>query len=351
MSPSRVLRSLPAVFALSLLGRAAEAQVAPYPYQPGYGQPTYGQPTYGQPAYGQPAYGQPTYGQPAYGQPTYGQPAYGQPGYGQPAYGQPAYGQPMYGQPGYGQYGYPQPEPVRQKLSGETRNDVHLLDWMTFSIGFSGGAGASILDKPDDQTVRGTEPSPRYPGFSGLATALGPTMELRFLGYVGVEVDILFASESGVAEMRSLDPVTAEESTFDIVIGHSAVHVPLLFKAVAPGKIASPMIFLGPVFVLPGDNADFAVENGENVGQLDYSAYTESYTMFMFGLGVEVNLPIKEVDMRIPFTIRGGYNPGVSDERSERATHGPAEGTITEESFSTAWKYAVGAQLGLSVHF
>ena len=106
-----------------------------------------------------------------------------------------------------------------------------------------------------------------------------------------------------------------------------------------------------PQFVFPSDKADFAIENGENIGQLAYSAYTESYTLFTFGLGVEINLPIKEVDLRIPFTVRGAYNPGVSDQRSERATHGPADQVIAEESFSTAFKYMVGGQLGLAVHF
>jgi hypothetical protein len=197
--------------------------------------------------------------------------------------------------------------------------------------------------------VRGGPLKPLYPGFSGLATAFGPTFELRFLGYFGVELDVLFANESSSAEMTVNDPSGNSVPSFDIDLGHGAVELPLLFKAVAPGKIASPMLFLGPLFVMPSDEADF--DDAANPGLLEYSAYTESYTMFTFGLGVEVNVPIAEADLRVPFQVRGAYNPGVADDREGRTTHQPATGAVTEEAFSTQFKYSVQGQLGLALHF
>ena len=247
--------------------------------------------------------------------------------------------------------GGPPPPASTPSDSGETRNDVHLLDWMTISLGFVGGAGASFLDKPTKQSVRGLKVKPEYPGFSGLATVVGPTLELRFMGYFGVELGVLSASESGSAAMTVDDPNTGKQSSFDIVIGHSAVHVPLLFKAVAPGKLASPMLFLGPMFVMPGSAADFGIENGENLSELTYSAYTESYAMFTFGIGMEVNLPVDGADLRIPLLARGAFNPGVSDSREERARQSPETGTVTEESLSTQFKYHAVGEIGLALHF
>ena len=343
------------------------AQPAPQPQYP-QPQPQYPQPGYPQPQSPQPGYPQPQYPQPGYPQPqACTQPGYPPgcaqyppqypPHYPQPQYPQPQYPQPQYPQPGYPQPGYPQPEypgtppPADDSPSGESRNDVHLLDFMTFSVGFTGGVGASFIGQPDMQTVRGQELRPEYPGFAGIATAVGPTLELRFFGYVGIELDILFASDSGSATMTVINLATNDQAPFDIEIGHSAVSVPLLLKLAIPGEVITPFGFLGPMFVDPGDEADFAVTSGTMTGPVEYAAYTESYTMFAFGFGLEFNLPIRAVDLRIPLALRGAVNPGIAQEREARTRHEPADGVPTKESFATVFQYNVGGQLGLAVHF
>ncbi len=222
---------------------------------------------------------------------------------------------------------------------------------MTFTIGFTGGAGIAILDKPDDQTIQTKSFQPDYPGFVGLATGVGLALELRFLGYFGVEMNVLYASESGSADLTVTDLGTNTSTQFEVDIGHGAVHVPLLLKGAVPGKVATPFFMLGPEFVIPNDDADVEL-TGINTTATTYSAYTKNYTMFAFGFGLEFNLPTPKVDMRIPLSIRGAYNPGVKNRREDRTRWKPDAGPpLTEESFATVWQYTVRAQLGLSVNF
>ncbi|MEZ4445321.1 MAG: hypothetical protein R3B72_39980 [Polyangiaceae bacterium] len=339
------------------------AQPQPYP-QP-YGQQPYPQP-YGQQPYPQP-YGQQPYPQPygqqpypypqPYGQQPYGQQPYGQQPYGQQPYGQQPYGQQPYGQQPYGTYTPPADE---GGLSGETRNDVHVLDWMTFTAGFTFGLGAAIIDKPSTQTVKGVRTTPDYPGFVGLQAVVGAQLELRFLGYFGVEVDFLYASEAGKTEITVTDGVTNQVNQFTMSIGHGSLHVPLLLKGAIPGERVTPIFLLGPEFVVPNEEPRFDIEGSNNTGTL-YGAYTNPYTMVAFGLGLEVNLPVDAVDLRIPLSVRGGFNPGVGDTREDRIRYKPSSGPVpvpdsvtprlTEELYDTSFQWTVRAQLGLSVNF
>ena len=273
-----------------------------------------------------------------YTQPQY---PYPQP-YPQPQY---PYGYPP---PGYPQPGYPPPplQPKADKISGEHRTDDHLSQYVTFSIGLTGGLGAAILGKPKDQTLNGENVDPAYPGFAGLMGVIGAQLELRILGYVGIEMDLLYASEHGSTEISVTDLNTMQTTAFNISIGHGAFHLPLLLKAAIPGETATPFFFIGPEFVIPEEDASAEIE-GTNDTEVVYGAYTEDYTMVAFGLGVEINLPTKGVDMRIPLSIRAGYNPGVGS-RNEMTRGGPP---FANEEFSTAWEWTIRAQLGTSVNF
>jgi hypothetical protein len=208
-----------------------------------------------------------------------------------------------------------------------------------------------VLDKPSDQTIDDQAFKPDYPGFTGLDSALGASFEIRLLGYFGVELDLMHAHEAGAADITVNDLATNQVSSFEVEIGHDALHVPLLFKGCLPGKVVTPLIFIGPEFVIPSDRAD-AQELGVNATTTTHTAHTEDYTMFAYGIGFEFNLPSPTVDLRIPLTIRGGYNPSVSDVREERARHTPASGPpFSEISYSTAWKHTARAQLGMTINF
>jgi len=218
--------------------------------------------------------------------------------------------------------------------------------------------GANFLDKPSDQTVDGIIPRPEYPGFAGLTAGFGPSFELRFFRYVGVELDVLYKSDRGAAEQTVTDVYTGAVTRFDIDIGHAGVHLPILFKAVWPAEYVQPLIFIGPELVFPGD-ASFEVKNGEKTTVGDFSAVSERYTMFAYGFGLELNLPVptESIKLRIPLTVRGGFNPSVSDKRTERSTVVAGEPQVggdvlvKSEEFKTSWQHSVTGNLGLALFF
>jgi hypothetical protein len=240
------------------------------------------------------------------------------------------------------------------KSTQEQADKWHVLDFMTFGVGIVGQVGAAILDKPDDQTVGGVDYTlnSEYPGFFGVASAVGPKIEFRFFGYGGIELQFLFGSASGSAELEHTDLGSGAQQKFNIEIGQGETHIPLLFKGVLPGEWVNPFVFIGPEFVIAGD----ATCEGDciaNPGNTDYAATKEGYTAFAFGLGLEVNLPIPTADIRIPLSLKGNFNPGVSSKRDERATHtvGGAPANINSENFSTAWKFQAVGNFGAAWHF
>ncbi|MEM6790931.1 MAG: hypothetical protein AAF715_25655 [Myxococcota bacterium] len=286
---------------------------------------------------------------PGYQQPP--PPGYGQPGYA-PGYRPPP---PGYRPPPPGGFGPPPPQQPRKRnrFSGEDRQEDHIFSWMTFSAGITGGLGGSFIGRPDDQTLFGQEVSPGYPGFGGFSPAIGAQFEVRFLGYVGVEMDFLYVGENGSTTITVLDHVTRQETEFDINIGHRALHVPLYLKGVFPGRWFSPMVMIGPEFVSPLGAARFSIE-GENNTPTRYGAFAaDGYTMIGFGIGGELNLPIPFVDLRLPISLRGAYNPGAGDTRTERviAVAGDEPQTLAAEFFSTAFEWNVRLHAGLSANF
>ena len=91
-----------------------------------------------------------------------------------------------------------------------------------------------------------------------------------------------------------------------------------------------------------------------NPGFTDYGAASDSYTALAFGLGLEINLPIPTADVRIPFSLKGNFNPGVGSTREERATHQVIAGTppnINVETFNASWKFQAVANFGAKWHF
>jgi hypothetical protein len=245
----------------------------------------------------------------------------------------------------------------------ETKADDHFLpEWISVGVGFVGQVGGNFFDKPDDQTVlQGVPVESDYPGFAGLTRGFGPTLDIRFLGFVGIEMDILFTRDVGEADMEftRTGPDGSDKFDYTIEIGHDAVHLPLLLKGSIPGEYVQPILFLGPEFVFPSDPHFAVLESNvpgggtaAGVGGPVYgTAATESYTMFTFGLGLEIMLPIPSVDIRIPFSLRGSYNPGASDKRDERGDHVVNGTDLQSENFATNWKFQAVANFGAGWHF
>ncbi len=229
-------------------------------------------------------------------------------------------------------------------------------------VGIVVQVGATFLDSPSDQTVsEGVVPRPEYPGFAGPTAGAGAMIDLRFFDYVGVELDILRQSEHGTASMTVRDMANETETSFDIEIGHTAWHLPLLLKASLPLLHVRPNLVLGPEFVFPSD-AEY--EEGTNTSAATFGAVSDSYTLFTIGFGFEIEIPAAAPleSVRIPLSLRGSVNPGVSDKRSERSENlrvgepdpdaaGAYPHPLVNEDYRTSFEYQVVANFGLSLHF
>lgn len=181
----------------------------------------------------------------------------------------------------------------------------------TLGAGLIGVAGGNFMSKPSDKTWEGTNYAVDvYPGFAGGAFGGGLMIDARFYDVVGLEIDLIQSSDEGSGTL------TINNVDHDITIGQSALHVPVLLKATLPAGLVSPSIFVGPEFVFVGDATASAVLEYD-AGQKFY-ARNSNYTALAFGIGFEFNLPTPVVDLRIPLTLRGSYNGGVSDKLSER---------------------------------
>jgi len=225
-----------------------------------------------------------------------------------------------------------------------------------------GGAfqgGGNFFDKPGDQTldVGGQRQSvdPEYPGFAGMTLGGGGFLDLRFIDYLGVEVGFIYTSDKGSAELK-VSPQNGKETKYNVNIAHNAMHIPLLFKGVIPGAVAQPFLFVGPEFVIPVNEGKASLEVSEQgdavINSELYKVNPSSYTYVTFGLGIEFKLPIPKVDIRIPLSLRGSINPGVSSKREERADYViGGNGELTSVTYKTNWKFMAVANLGLSVYF
>ncbi len=260
---------------------------------------------------------------------------------------------------------------------------------VTVGVGAQFNGGGNFFDKPADQQVHGFDVNDpninEYPGFAGVAIGGGGFVDVRFIEIVGFEFGVLYQSDKGTASITRQTVGSNDQTKFDITIKHNAVHMPLLIKGVIPGKIAQPFLFVGPEFVVPTTNCPTGIsandkpdchlsEDQGNVKRLqgtlplgsDLYIQTKKYVMVTFGLGVEFKLPIPQVDMRIPLSLRGSVTPSASGRRD------PGDGTgrevdtcsagaggscaapnaiITRTEYYTNWKFQASANLGISFHF
>ncbi len=230
-------------------------------------------------------------------------------------------------------------------------DDSESSEAVMFGVGTLGALGGNFLDKPDDTHPKyqgvsvGIE---TYPGFGGVSGGGGLMLEGRFIGLLGLEIDVLRSSDHGHGDL------TINGTKFSMTIGQSATHVPVLAKLVAPLPVLRPMVFVGPEFVFPS-SAEGKVDPVV-VGFPQIAAKADRYTMVSFGLGMEFVLPVPSIDLRIPFTLRGGYNPSAGDTLDDRATHtitpvGPHAVRIDKIEYKSEWRYQAHATLGVAAYF
>lgn len=226
---------------------------------------------------------------------------------------------------------------------------------VSFGAGLIGGFGGNFLDKPGDKTypfpapLGRQEPSPSYPGFGGTTSGFGLAFDARVLGLVGLELDLIWMSNRGKADIDITNLNTGAKKSFEVEIGHDALHIPVLLKGSLPLPLFSPTIFIGYEFVRAKDATATITPSDGLITK--FEAKTDNYGMLTGGLGFEVKLPLPALDIRIPFSLRAGYNMSTGDKGEDRADYELAGGAISKVTYDTRWKYQALATLGAQIYF
>jgi hypothetical protein len=217
-------------------------------------------------------------------------------------------------------------------------------------LGPMAGFGGNFLGKPGDKTFTAANgqmgTSQAYPGFSGTEYALGLFLDVRVLKLVGIEVDFLRVSGKGSGDITLTTSNNGVVNNIDgsLQIQQTATHIPVLVKGVLPLPLVAPYIFVGPEFVFVSDNGA-TMSGALAASQTTNGAYSDNYKYWTFGFGMEIKLPVPDIDMRIPISIRGSVNPGVSDHLQDRwIVNG------NNLAMNTQWQYAVSGNVGFGFY-
>lgn len=213
------------------------------------------------------------------------------------------------------------------------------ISLVKFGVGPMVAVGGNFLGKPGDKSYPGTVDV--YPGFSGTEFGFGGYVEGRILGLVGIEVDFLRYSGKASGD------ITINNTAGTLEITQTATHIPVLAKGVLPLPVVAPFIFVGPEFVLVSDNgASVSGDLGKFVTA--NGAHSDNYKYWTFGFGLEIKLPVPDLDIRIPISIRGSYNPSVSDHVVDRWTITPAPPNFATNN---QFQYMAQGAVGVGIYF
>lgn len=233
------------------------------------------------------------------------------------------------------------PVPDRPVIKPAAKPPVQKPGKAEIGVHLYGMAVGSFLTEVEDEdkmaTVNGTNMQVVYPGFGGFGGAGGLAVDVTYAGIIGLQLG-LYGSKDGASGSINNE---------DFEITQTALHVPVLLRAAIPTDSVRPYIFLGPEFVFPSDpELDKPV-----AGMVAVSAEAETYGVFTFGFGFEFMLPVDGMDARIPFSLRGMYNPGVEAGLNGRATYEAEGSTLTAAKFNSEWEWQAAVSLGIAFYF
>jgi hypothetical protein len=177
-----------------------------------------------------------------------------------------------------------------------------------------------------------------YPGFAGFSGGGGIAADVSYRGIIGLQLGLFGSVDEGEGSINDVD----------FVIGQTAIHLPILVKVSAPVPTVRPFAVIGPEFVFPGETS----ASPATAGGVDVAAEAESYIALAFGFGFEFVLPVPDMDVRIPFTLRGSWNPSVEDDITSRARF-DIEGsqTLNAVVFKSEWEWQAVASMGVAFYF
>ncbi len=223
------------------------------------------------------------------------------------------------------------PEPLFQAPEPETQWEL--------GVGFLGQVGGSFssdLNTKDEITeINGRPVQILYPGFAGVGGGGGLSLAASWRGILALELDVIYARDNGKGDIDGQE----------ISLAQWALHLPVLFRLQLPAGMVRPFLMVGPDFVIPGD-----VEAESDFVAPVITGTADPYVALAFGLGFEFLLPVENADLRIPFTLRGTYNPGLGDTIDDRADI-DCVGNACAVAIKSEWQWQAAVTLGLAYYF
>jgi len=190
-------------------------------------------------------------------------------------------------------------------------------DFLSLGTGVHVLAGANWLDQSSSLAL---------PGYAGFRTGVGVSAELRLLGVVGLEADLVRSNDRGEGKV-SLQGLPSVSST----VGQPSWHLPLLAKVVVPLPVVKPFAVAGVDLVMPSGCSSIGV-----------ACTAGSYTMWVGGIGAEISIPVPVLDMvRIPISLRYEQNR----DASALVTRAAADGTTVRSEWGRDLHVTAGAVL------
>jgi hypothetical protein len=234
-------------------------------------------------------------------------------------------------------------------VDGEENPIVRSPRKFEIGVGLFGGAGVTGLTKPASSivTIGGQQAiDPTYPGFFGPVGGMGLMLDVRAFGVIGLEADLYYSfSDKGKGDL------TFGSQTFVIEIGQSALHLPILLKATLPFGPVRPFLGIGPELVFPGQSS-LAVTPAVPSGSSLAGATASTYVLLTAAIGAEIRLPLKKLDVRIPFSLRFGKNFATGDNLADRRTSSVSStGVVSNIAYKSEWELQGLFTLGGAIYF
>lgn len=242
----------------------------------------------------------------------------------------------------------------------------------TLSAGIKGGVNMQGAQEVSDLSVAemqsfGLNPArpqsedPGIYGQFGAGPAIGGTFEARYNGVVGLELGLFYAQDSATGwEDKLVNGQDQGRVLHDLSV--EALHIPVLIKGVVNNETVKPFVGAGIEVVLQQSSSlEYRAENdvtqypqsfvdgaGGQPGFADrVESETSNYVVLQLNFGVEFDLG----ELRIPFEIRAGFNPGYGGDRFEDRMATEGGGGVTNFIYNSQYMGHIGVYTGLAYDF
>ncbi len=218
-----------------------------------------------------------------------------------------------------------------------------------FSAGLKVLLGGSLWTTPTDTLSNKGVPWGWDGNGGGFAWGAGAYGEVRFLRYLGVEVDLFHDSTT---LQRDLDWTLNGVAKFKLneKVEISSWRLPVLLKATVPSPGARPWIGFGPEFVLSSSvSPSLAFTSGAEQISATQRASVEGFahadtatsTRLLMALGIVIDLP---AELELPIELRASKS-GQSSSWPSRVDYTATTSSYTAHVEST-WDFRLGVGLG-----